>query len=114
MKQKNNRIIALIIGVFVLLPAILHSQEKEIPDLSLTYLKKTDGSVYLEAYLSLYVEDENPLPDQYIQFYTGIDSLMVVGTMYTDAKGKAGIHIPAGYKVPTNEEGYFKYVALAG
>lgn len=102
----------IVIAVSSFFPSSLVAQEKEMPDLALTYLKKTDGSVYLEAYLSLFVDEENPLPDQYIQFFTGIDSLIEVGTMYTNAKGKAGINIPKGYKLPLNEEGYFKCIAV--
>jgi hypothetical protein len=112
MKQPNQIILTLVLAVAVLFPYSLIAQDKEMPDLSMTYLKKTDGSVYLEANLSLFIEEENPLPDQYICFFTGIDSLIEIGTMYTDAEGKAGISIPMGFDVPHNEEGYFKYLAV--
>lgn len=97
--------------LWITVPGILVAQEKEMPDLSLKYLKKSDGSVYLEGHLSLFNEEEIPLQDQYVQFFTGIDSLQEVGAMYTGANGKAGISIPEGFSVPVNEEGFFKYYA---
>jgi hypothetical protein len=112
MKRPNRIILTLVLAVAAFFPYSLIAQDKEMPDLLMTYLKKTNGTVYLEAYLSLFIEEENPLPDQYIHFFTGIDSLIEIGTMYTDAEGKAGISIPLEFDVPHNEEGYFKYLAV--
>lgn len=112
MKQSIQIIIIALLTTGIFVPFSFGAQDKEVPDIALSYLKKSDGTVYLEAYLSVYTDDENPLPEQYIHFYTGIDSMIEIGTMFTDRSGKAGINIPATFNIPVNEEGYFKYRAV--
>lgn len=97
--------------LFILFLGNMFAQEKITPEIRLNYIKNSDGSKTLKCELITYEDDIILLPDLYVRFFTGIDSLIEVGSNYTNNKGIAIVNIPVNFLVPVDEEGFFRYVA---
>lgn len=97
--------------LFILFLGNMYAQVKITPEMRLNYIKNSDGSKTLNCELITYEDNIILLADLYVRFFTGIDSLIEVGSNYTNNKGIAIVNIPVNFQIPIDEEGFFRYVA---
>jgi hypothetical protein len=83
---------------------------KADPSLEFSYLKQTDGSKLLICNVGVSINRRVlPVQNVVVNFYTGSDFSVSLGSSVTNFKGKVTCTIPAKYALPVNEEGKYSF-----
>lgn len=83
---------------------------KADPTLEFSYLKKSDGSKLLICNVGVSINRRViPVQNVVVNFYTGKDFYVSLGSSVTNYKGKVICKIPSKYILPVNEDGKYSF-----